>query len=209
MRFGLFGVTAMAGRTDAADDDALARLLAEWADVAFILEGHHGHEDQFCDPLVQDHAPGLRDELEVAHRESDAAIAAISAAARALAGSSPGGQRWLLLRAFHLDLADFTAAYIGHLRFEEDRVMPALNAAMSDSALADLTNAIRMSVPPAEMCTFIRYMVPAMNPSERVDMLGGMYAGAPAEVFEMFRAAAQNCLDPADYRALAAAAGFG
>jgi hypothetical protein len=34
-------------------------------------------------------------------------------------------------------------------------------------------------------------------------MLGGMRAGAPPEIFEMFRAAAEDCLDPADYRAVA------
>jgi hypothetical protein len=73
--------------------------------------------------------------------------------------------------------------------------------------LAGITNDIRMSVPPPEMCTFIRYMAPAMNFSERVDMLTGMKA-APPEIFEMFRAATQACLTPTDYRAVAAAGGF-
>ncbi len=46
------------------------------------------------------------------------------------------------------------------------------------------------------MCVFIRYMVPAMNPAERLDMLGGMHAGAPPEIFEMFRAAAEAASRP-------------
>jgi hypothetical protein len=45
--------------------------------------------------------------------------------------------------------------------------------------------------------------------AERVDMLGGMHAGAPPEIFEMFRAAAQACLPADDYHAVALAAGFG
>ena len=39
-------------------------------------------------------------------------------------------------------------------------------------------------------------------------MLGGMYAGAPPEIFELFRAAAGGCLDVDDFRALATEAGF-
>lgn len=74
--------------------------------------------------------------------------------------------------------------------------------------LAAVTDAIRGSVPPDEMCTFIRYMVPSMNLPERVDMLGGMHAGAPPEIFEQFRAAAEACLPAPAYRAVADAAGF-
>jgi hypothetical protein len=208
MRFALAGLTTMAGATDAEDDPALAALLAEWADVRMVLEGHHHHEDEFCDALIVAHAPHLRDELEAAHRASDRSIAALAAHAEALAGTAPGDERWPLLRSFHLDVADFAAAYAGHLRFEEDRVMPALNAALTDDELAALTNAIRMSVPPPDMCVFIQYMAPAMNFSERLDMLGGMHAGAPPEIFEMFRDAAQRCLSPAEYEAVARAGGF-
>jgi hypothetical protein len=47
-----------------------------------------------------------------------------------------------------------------------------------------------------------------MNFGERLDMLGGMHAGAPPEIFEMFQAAAQDCLTPSDYNAIAVAGGF-
>ena len=86
--------------------------------------------------------------------------------------------------------------------------MPALNRAMGDDELEALTHRIRGSVAPPDMCVFIRYMAPAMNFDERLDMLGGMYRFAPSEIFEMFRAAAHDALAPADYRAVAEAAGF-
>ena len=86
--------------------------------------------------------------------------------------------------------------------------MPMLNGAMSNAELAAVTDQIRMSVPPPEMCVFIRYMVPSMHVAERIDMLGGMHAGAPPEIFEMFRAAAEGCLPAAEYRAVATHCGF-
>ena len=104
-------------------------------------------------------------------------------------------------------LADFTALYISHLRFEEDLVMPVLNESLTDEQLAQVTSDIRMSVPPPEMCIFIRYMAPSMNPAERADMLRGMRL-APPEIFEMFRDAAERCLSASDYQRLAVDAGF-
>ena len=208
MRLALFGVITQAGRIDGADDAAVAALVDEWATVEFLLRTHHVHEDEFCDELVRVHAPQLCDELEAGHRQADADLDRLHQAASSLSGVD-ASERPSALGALHLDLADFAASYLVHLRFEEDQVMPALNVAMADDELEAVTNAIRGSVPPPDMCVFIRYMVPAMNPAERADMLGGMHAGAPPEVFEVFRAAAEGCLDAADYRQLAVAAGFG
>ena len=207
IRYALFGVTIRAGATDAANDAAVRSLLAAWDDVRSVLVGHHAHEDEFCDPLIEQHAPQLRAELEEAHELSDGVIARLQATASRIAASQDE-DRWSLLRSFHLDLADFVGQYIDHLRFEEDLVMPALNAAMTNEELAAVTAQIRGSVPPDEMCVFIRFMAPAMNFPERLDMLGGMHQGAPADIFEMFRAAAQAALDPVDYDAVATAAGF-
>jgi hypothetical protein len=207
MRFALASVTTMAGATEAAHPDEVERLVAEWRDVKLVLLGHHGHEDDFCDVHVQAHAPQLRERLEAAHVEADAAIEALDAQAEALL-TTPADQRWAAVLAFHLALGDFTAMYLAHLRFEESHVMPALQAAMSNVELEAVTVQIRTSVPPPEMCVFIKYMVPSMNFAERLDMLGGMYQGAPPEIFEMFRAAAEACLPADEYRAVAAAGGF-
>jgi hemerythrin-like domain-containing protein len=200
VRFALFGVAVMAGATDPTDQLSLDRLTKEWADVSMVLEGHHSHEDRFCDPLIQIHAPDLREELERAHQTSNVVIAGLTEFINGL--SSEGGASVVPLARLYSQLSNFVATYMVHLRFEEERVMPALNAALSDDELAEVTTAIRTSVPPPEMCVFIRYMVPSMNPQERVEMLTGMQA-AQEEVFELFRSAAEDCLTPADYAALA------
>jgi hypothetical protein len=207
MRYALFGVTTLAGQTDPADTAALRRLSDEWRQVAFVLCGHHEHEDRWCDPLIQRHAPALREALEDAHRRSAAAIEHLQRSAARLA-ESDAVLRGALLRSFYLDLSDFTADYLRHLRDEEERVMPALNAAMSNEELAQVTASIRGSVAPRDMCVYIRYMAPAMNHAERVDMLGGMHAAAPPEIFEMFRNAAQAALAPGEYDAVASKVGF-
>ena len=207
MRHALFGVTSLAGQTDAADAHAVRGLHDEWQRVAFVLAGHHEHEDRFCDPLIVRHAPWLRDEVEAAHRRSESSLAHLHRSVERLVQSS-APESGSLLRTLYLDLADFTAVYMGHLRDEEDRVMPALNAALGNDELCAVTAAIRGSVAPDAMCTYIRYMLPSMNFAERLEMLSGMHAGAPPQVFEMFRKAAQATLSAQQYGAVAAAAGF-
>ena len=207
LRFAAAGVTTLAGNADAGDEHAVRALLDEWDDVALVLHGHHAHEDQFCDPLIRRHAPHLRDELEAAHHEADRQLASLQAAADGIRLAPPSDRDRLLLR-FHRALADFEASYLPHLRFEECEVMPALSAAMTDADLETVTHQIRRSVPPADMCTYLRYMVPALNFTERLDLLGGMYAGAPPEVFDLFRQATQSAVSPAECEALALAVGF-
>jgi hypothetical protein len=53
------------------------------------------------------------------------------------------------------------------------------------------------------MCRFIAAIMPALDPDERATILGGMHAGAPPEIFELFRAATEAALRPAEYEALA------
>ena len=67
---------------------------------------------------------------------------------------------------------------------------------------------LRAAVPPSAMCAFISIMAPAMNPDERANMVGGMKAGAPPEIFELFRATVAAALSDAQYQALAARLGL-
>lgn len=78
---------------------------------------------------------------------------------------------------------------------------PALSAAMSREELVQLTEELRGSVPPPEMCRFMQSMLPAMNFAERTDMLGGM-SQAPPEIWDQFRGAAEQALTPDEYAAV-------
>jgi hypothetical protein len=207
MRFALAGITTRAGCADAGDEQSVRALLEEWRDVAFVLDGHQAHEDEFCDPLIRRYAAGLCDELAQAHHRADQQLTSLHVAAAGIRQATPTARQRLLV-GFHLSLADFEASYFPHLRFEERTVMPALRAAMTDADLEIVCHEIRDSVSPAAMCTFIRYLVPAINFAERLDLLDGMYAGTPPDVFELFRDAARSALPPADFEAVALAVGF-
>ena len=58
------------------------------------------------------------------------------------------------------------------------------------------------------MAQSLALMLPAMNIDDRTEMLGGMQAGAPAEVFDGVWGLAGSVLAPADHAALAARLGL-
>ena len=86
--------------------------------------------------------------------------------------------------------------------------MPALAAAMGVDEVVAVDQAIVASIPPDVMATSLGFMLPAMNIDDRTELLGGMQAGAPPEVFAGVWALAGSMLTPADHQALGARLGI-
>ena len=86
--------------------------------------------------------------------------------------------------------------------------MPGLEAAIGVEAVIGVHHQIVGSIPPQDMARSLALMLPAMNLADRVEMLGGMRAEAPAEVFSGVWSLAGSVLDPADHAALAVRLGL-
>jgi hypothetical protein len=207
LRLALFEVVTFAGAASCEDPEARAGVVDRVHAIVSLLHSHHGHEDGFIKPLVDIHASELGAVVDAGHVELDRDLAQLELAADRLAGTEGDDAVASGLDLYRL-LALFTAKYLGHMELEEGAVMSALRDAMSIGELFEVDMALRADVEPATMCAFISVMVPAMTLDERTNMLGGMQAGAPAEIFELFRAAAETALSPSDYQAVAARLGL-
>jgi hypothetical protein len=207
LRHALYELTTAVGAADCADATARAIVAERVQDTLALLHSHHGHEDIFIRPLLERHAPRLNAMVDAGHHETEADLVEIEFRTDALVGATDRDAIVAGLDLYRY-LALFTARYVAHMALEEGEVMRALRDAMSVAELFEVDMALRASVPPPMMCAFIAVMAPAMNPEERTNMLGGMQAGAPPEIFELFRAAAEAALDPASYRAVATQLGL-
>ena len=107
------------------------------------------------------------------------------------------------LHHLYLELSSFTGDYLRHQDVEERVVMPALETAIGVPAVVEIHGAILGSIPPQEMARSLAMMLPLMNIDERAEMLGGMQAEAPPEVFAGVWSLAGSVLSPADHTALA------
>jgi hypothetical protein len=100
-------------------------------------------------------------------------------------------------------LASFSSSYLVHQDLEERAVMPSLEAAIGLEAVMAIHADILAGIPPQEMAASLAVMLPAMNIDDRAELLGGMQASAPAEVFTGVWALAGSVLPAADHAALA------
>jgi hypothetical protein len=204
----LFSVTSGAGQTDSNDWWARAELAQRVDGLVEFLVSHAQHEDDYMQPSIERHLPELAARIDVEHTTLEATMDTL----RAIAFEARDAAAEVTRRRVHqlyLELATFTSAYLLHQDLEERVVMPALEKAVGFEALLGMHTAIVSSHTPDEMARGLSYMIPAMNIDDRTELLGGMRAGAPAEVFQGVWGLVGTLLVPADHRALATRLGLG
>ena len=201
LRKALFELVVELGATDFADADERGRAIDRVHATIELLHVHHGHEDRFVKPLVDRVSPWLSGIVDAGHAETDADLAEIELGTDALVAADDADCLAAGLTLYRR-VAQFVASYLGHMELEEGQVMTALRDTMSVEQLFVVDMELRAAIPPATLCQFATVILPAMNGEERLAMLGGIRAGAPAEIFDQVRATAERALSPIDYAAV-------
>lgn len=202
LRLALGQVTARFGALDLADDADLAAAVAELKALCGLMHLHMAKEDTFLHAPLEAVRPGGAGGLPDEHGEEAAVMARLVAATDGLA-RLPAEQRAPAAHTLYLDLARWTAAVLLHADREEREVMPRLQAQWDDAALVARLHGIVAAFETAELDAFLRWMLPALRPQERL-MLGtviGQARGAAA--LPALVALAARVLEPPAVRALA------
>ena len=205
IRAELFAVTVSAGQTDPDNRAARSALAGHVRDLQWLLDTHAEHEDAAVQPLIEIHLPLVAEQIAADHHAFDSRVDAFVGLAIEAADSTEPRR---LLHNLYIELASFTSTYLAHQEIEERVVMPGLEAAIGIEAVIGVHQQIIGSIPPQDMARSLALMLPAMNLADRVEMLGGMRAEAPAEVFSGVWSLAGSVLDPADHAALAVRLGL-
>jgi Hemerythrin HHE cation binding domain len=202
IRAELFAVTEEAGCLDPSQGIARAALATHVGDVVHLLSSHAEHEDAAIQPTLEARLPDLAERIEVDHLTLEARmddLVEMTTEAASLTVAEPGAK----VHRIYLALASFTSDYLRHQDVEERVVMPALEAAVGFPAVLEIHQAILANMPPEDMVKGLAVMIPAMNVDDRTALLGGMRAGAPAEVFAGVWSLVGSVLDPGDVQVLA------
>ena len=205
IRSELFGVTLEAGRIDPGVRGNRVELAGRIRSAVDLLVSHAHHEDVAVQPAIELHLPAYAETIETDHVALEARMDTLCAMAD---DAVEAVDTYAAVHRLYLELASFTGNYLEHQDFEERVVMPALDVAIGVPAVAEIHGAIIGSIPPDEMAQSLALMLPAMNVDNRAELLGGMKANAPAEVFEGVWGLAASVLTESDHRAVATRLGI-
>jgi hemerythrin-like domain-containing protein len=207
IRTELFAVTTRAGSVDPGDRAAKADFARHVADLADLLEQHAGHEDAAVQPALEVHLPRLAARVAVEHQTFEARVPQLVDRAAELCDlAEPAARRQV--QGFYVDLAAFTSGYLAHQDLEEREIMPALHDVLGTEATLAIHLQVVGSIPPDAMARSLALMLPAMNVDDRTELLGGMQATAPPEVFGEVWGLACSVLYPQDIEPVAARLGL-
>jgi hypothetical protein len=196
----LLEVTMKSGRVDFTDAAAVATFRIELQQALALLSAHAEHENAFVGVALQQYAPGVQETLGGDHEDQELWFHELLSAADAVdprASDAAMRGHELVVR-----LSRVVGELLVHMADEEEVAMPALWSAMDDPTIVDLEQRLIASVPPDEMGRWLVYMLPSLNTPERIEMLSGLQAGAPPEVFMGVRALAKQVLSREDDAAL-------
>jgi hypothetical protein len=207
IRAELFDITSMAGRVDPGDTTAKSALAEHVHGVVELLIAHAAHEDAAIQPEIEIHLPDVAATIVRDHERLEARMDDLLVLANESVEALSLGQRDVA-QFLYLELASFTSEYLAHQNVEEQVVMPGLERTIGREALGVIHGKIVASIPPPQMASSLAIMLPAMNVDDRVELLSGVRASAPAEVFAGVWGLTGSVLMPADYEQLAVRLGI-
>lgn len=188
------------GSVDSYNDAVVEAVIADMRLLVKLGRKHLMHENEHIHGVIEERHSGATDGLVEDHEHHERDFDEIEQMLNTLeVAIAP--RRSVLLRALYLRYSQFIAEDFTHMIEEETQTLALLHQTFDDETLEAIEHRIVGSVDPETMLHFLRIMIPAMNPTERVGMLGGMKAAMPAPIFAaVIDAAVKPVLEPSDWR---------
>ncbi len=195
------------GCIDIADAVGCERTLAQLGQLLALCATHLEHENRFVHPALEACQPQASARIAAEHDEHRQHLRELRDELVALRGAAPA-TRDTLARRLYRHLALFVAANFQHMHIEETAHNTLLWAHYSDAELMQLHDQIVAAVDPREMLEVAHWMGPALTPTERARVVGGMQASEPPEAFLSLLLHIRPRLDDHAWRQLAHALGL-
>lgn len=193
------------GRLDVTDAAEVDQALAQARDLLALCRMHLEHENRFVHPALEACEPGSASRItrEHLHHEEDIALlldhvdGVLAARGDAAACEAAAGR-------LYRHMAVFVGDNFVHMDYEEREHNATFWAHYSDAQLHAIEGAIVAALTPASSALSMRWMLPSLSHAERVRLLEGLRANAPAPVFGGALATARERLASREWDKLSA-----
>jgi hypothetical protein len=191
------------GRMDTGDTTHTADALEQLKTLLWLCDIHLEDENRFVHPALERALPGSAEKIAGEHIGHGGHIEALRERI-ALVEQRAGVERAAAAHQLYHALALFVAENLEHMHEEETRHNHVLWASCTDAELLGIEQAIVASIQPEAMEACLRWMLPALNHTDRVGMLTGMRDNAPAEAYAGVLTMTRALLEPRQWDKLAA-----
>jgi hypothetical protein len=171
------------GRLDSTDVHEVKRVLDQVDELLDFCIGHLEKENRYVHTALEAHDQFSAKQVTEEHEKHVLAIRWLRTDVHNMAcAAGPACERVAirLYRAFAL----FVAENLEHMEIEESRHNPILWAHFTDTELASIHAAIVAATSPAHMVLSARWIVPHLSPTERTNLITGLCATMPRDMFE-------------------------
>lgn len=172
--------------------DSAAAVTGDVRKVVDLFDEHAHHEDLHLLPLIATHNPELMQQFEQDHEVDHRLSETLREHCGEWTNATTSRERITYGQAIFYAFNEFIAFNLYHMNKEEQVLLYTLWKHHTDEALLMAEQAIIQSIKPETLMFESRWMMRALSDPEIVQWLTGVRMGAPAEVFGMFAAMAQE-----------------
>jgi hypothetical protein len=166
-----------------------------------LCAAHSAQEERYIHAVIEAENPGALVRLDAAHAGLGEILEQLRETTVAVQCAGPG-ERPGRFRDLYLRYSSFVAHALQHMCEEEVEVQALLEKLFSTEKIRAIQQAMHASIGPEELLAFLRVMVPAATPTERVSLLEQPKAALSREEFEAIMLTVRRCLNAAEVRDL-------
>lgn len=201
LRKALFDFSYATGRVDIESNETLRALSRQFDELFYLLDMHGHKEDTYSLPLLESKRPGCTKHNEEEHEQIHLELSGLKSQMNALLDAEAETRKDCYWN-FYYSINSFISGYLMHMQMEEIVMTNLFYELCNDDELKGMTAAILSSLAPNDSMLIARYMIPSLEPAERIQMMSQIQRTAPAPAFTALLKMSEEILSENEYKQL-------
>ncbi|MBL0066716.1 MAG: hemerythrin domain-containing protein [Bacteroidetes bacterium] len=201
IRKAMFDFAYTLGRLDIEQAPSRKVMKDRFDELVHLLDMHGHKEDVYSLPLLEMKKPGSTRHNEEEHVQIHGEIEGLKLQLSSLLDATPEIRRDIYWN-FYYAINKFISGYLMHMQMEEIVMTNLFYELCSDDEIMGMTAAIIGSLTPADSMLVARFMIPSIEPFERLHMMSQIQVTAPPQAFEALLNLCREILSAEEFEAL-------
>ena len=201
IRKAMFDFSYTLGRMDIEQVGSRKLIKDRFEELVHFLDMHGHKEDVYSLPLLEMKKPGSTRHNEEEHLQIHEEIEGLKQQINSFLEATPEFRKDIYWN-FYYAVNKFISGYLMHMQMEEIVMTNLFYELCSDDEIKGMTAAIIGSLTPADSMLVARFMIPSIEPFERLHMMSQIQFTAPPQAFEALLKLCSEVLSSDEFEAL-------